>query len=305
MARINLLPWRQAERERKNREFLTLAAGILLLSLLAAFAAWSYFNNTLESQQQANEAIKKENANLDKALTEIDTLEKQRDEMISRMKVIQDLQGRRPIPVRIWDDIARMIPPQLYLINMKRDGDVITFKGKADNPDVVATFIRNLDGSEWLENSAVKNIQQSQATAYQTNPTPPVANPATPGQPPRPTYPEDSYVSFEVTTNITKAQDPASATAGTTVGTANSTTTGGNANSSPSPTPVPTNTPVTNTNTPASTPVVASNKPATTTPAPIAPTPVVNQINNPVVSTKASTPTMTPATTPTVIKENK
>ena len=91
MARINLLPWRQAERERKNREFLTLAAGILLLSLLAAFAAWSYFNNTLESQQQANEAIKKENANLDKALTEIDTLEKQRDEMISRMKVIQDL----------------------------------------------------------------------------------------------------------------------------------------------------------------------------------------------------------------------
>lgn len=277
MARINLLPWRQAERERKNREFLTLIIGVLLLSLLAAFAAWSYFNDTLDSQKQANEKIKQENASLDKALAEIDSLEKQRDEMISRMKVIQDLQGRRPVPVRIWDDIARLIPSQMYLINMKREGDVITFKGKADNPDVVATFIRNLDGSQWLENSAVKSIQQPQATAYQATPTPsPTANAAN-TQPPRPTYPEDNYVSFEVTTNITQAQNAASATAGTTVTV--SSATGGTAISSTSQTLA-----------------ISSVAPATGTAS------AVNVTNSAVGSSHTAATPSTPSTTPSANK---
>lgn len=214
MARINLLPWRQAERERKNREFLTIAAIVLLLSLLAAFAAWSYFNNTLDSQKQANSKIKAENAKLDTALAQIGMLEKQRNDMLAQMKVIQDLQGRRPIPVRVWDDIARLIPAQLYITNMKREGDVITFTGRADNPNVVSDFIRNLDNSQWLENSAVRSINQPQAVAYQPPTSAPVEN-ATAGQ--RPVYPEDSYVIFVVTTNIAKAVSADSTTAGTAI----------------------------------------------------------------------------------------
>ncbi len=207
MARINLLPWRQAERERKNREFMTLVVGVLILSLLASFAVWSFFNNTLESQRIANQNIKQANDNLDKALKEIETLEQQRDEIVARMKVIQDLQGRRPIPVRVWDDIAKITPPQMYLNNMKREGDQITFIGKADNPNVISSFIRNLDESQWLENSAVKSINQPQATAYKTNEPKPATNTQN-GEEPAPTYPEENYVEFVVTTNISQAEAP-------------------------------------------------------------------------------------------------
>lgn len=228
MARINLLPWRQEVRERRNKEFLTLIIAVLLLSLLAAFAAWSYFNNTLDSQRQANEKIKQENANLDKALAEIESLEQQRDDIIARMKVIQDLQGRRPIPVRVWDDIARMIPPQMYLTNMKREADTITFTGQADNPNVISTFMRSLDGSPWLEKSAVVSIQQPDAVAYQTN------APVTPaGSTTKPMYPEEKYVTFVVTTMVkkaevastTKATGKAKAGASATTATASATTT--------------------------------------------------------------------------------
>ena len=200
MARINLLPWRQEERARRNKEFIALVVAVTLLSLLAAFATWSYFNNELAEQLDANALIEQENARLDKALVEIDSLEQRREDIISRMQVIQDLQGRRPVPVRLWDDLAKAIPPALYLNNLQREGDVLTLTGLADNPNVVSSLIRNLDSSKWMDNSAVSNIQQN-ITAYQAAPVL-ESTVTTPGEQPRPIYPEDSYVQFVITTKV-------------------------------------------------------------------------------------------------------
>lgn len=199
MARINLLPWRQEERERSNKEFITLVVALTLLALLSAFATWSYFNNELDEQRDANALVEQENARLDSVLTEIDSLEQRREDIISRMQVIQDLQGRRPVPVHLWDDIAKAIPPALYLNNLKREGDLLTLTGLADNPNVVSSLIRNLDTSTWMGNSAVRNIQQN-ITAYQ--PAPALNETVTTGEQPRPIYPEDSYVQFVITTQV-------------------------------------------------------------------------------------------------------
>ena len=115
------------------------------------------------------------------------------------MQVIQDLQGRRPVPVRLWDDLAKAMPPALYLNNLKREGDVLTLTGLADNPNIVSSLIRNLDSSKWMGNSAVSNIQQN-ITAYESAPA--LNNTVTAGEQPRPIYPEDSYVQFVVTTKV-------------------------------------------------------------------------------------------------------
>ena len=206
MPRINLLPWRQEERERRNKEFMALIVATTLLALLAAFATWSYFNNQLQDQHDANALIEQENSRLDAALKEIDTLEQRREDIIARMQVIQDLQGRRPVPVRLWDDIAKAIPPALYLTSLKREGDLITLIGFADNPNVVSSLIRSLDSSQWMGNSAVRNIQQN-ITAYEPAPT--LSTTVTTGEPPRPDYPEDSYVQFEITTQVQLETDKA------------------------------------------------------------------------------------------------
>ncbi|WP_352336855.1 PilN domain-containing protein [Psychrobacter sp. 16-MNA-CIBAN-0192] len=206
MARINLLPWRQEERARRNKEFMTLVVAVVLLALLSAFATWSYFNNELQDQRDANALIEQENSRLDAALKEIDTLEQRREDIIARMQVIQDLQGRRPVPVRLWDDIANAIPPALYLTSLKREGDLITLIGFADNPNVVSSLIRSLDNSEWMGNSAVRNIQQN-ITAYAPAPT--LSTTVTTGEQSRPVYPEDSYVQFEITTQVQLETDKA------------------------------------------------------------------------------------------------
>ena len=202
MARINLLPWRQEERERKNKEFNTLIAGTLVLAAICGFIAYSILNGALNSQNDANKRIQDANAQLDVALKSIEQLEAQREQMLSQMKVIQDLQGRRSIPVRVWDDLARAVPSAMYLVSIKREADLITITGQAANANVVAGLVRNLNASQWLDASAVVSIK-SKIQAYQDVSTAQTAT--NPNEPIRPVYPEDSYVEFVVTT---KVQEP-------------------------------------------------------------------------------------------------
>lgn len=198
MARINLLPWRQEERLRKNKEFTALALAAAGLAIFGVVFAMTLLSNELSNQQAANERIVSENTRLDGVLKDIEMLEQQRDEMLARMKVVQDLQGRRSVPVRVWDDIARAMPKAMYLVSMKREGDVITFEGFADNANVVSDFVRQLDSSTWLGESAAPNIKtnlEAYATATQQ---------ADQSQEAvlRRSYPEDRYIQFTVTTKI-------------------------------------------------------------------------------------------------------
>lgn len=161
MARINLLPWRQEVREKRNKDFMTQMIGVGLVSLLLAFLAWTFFNQQLEQQQEANDVVKQANIALDRDLEQIKELEKTRTDIVSRMKVIQDLQGKRPIPVHILDTLVRTMPANMFFTNVNLKGKVLTISGRADNPNSVSDLLRNLDATRWLENSKVNNIEQN------------------------------------------------------------------------------------------------------------------------------------------------
>ncbi len=190
MARINLLPWREELRLQKNKEFITLVVMIALLAGLAVGATLLFYSNKLSDQKAANELITTENQKLDKALKEIETLEERKEEIISRMKVIQDLQGKRPIPVRVWDDLARAVPDMLFLTKLERKNNQLILSGKAENPNIVSTLINNLDRGQWMGNSSVQFIEKgADAKIPDRNSTEEI-------------YPENSYVGFQVTTTI-------------------------------------------------------------------------------------------------------
>ncbi len=191
MARINLLPWREEQRLQKNKEFLTLVVMIALLAGAAVLATLFFFNNKLTEQQAANELIVTENNKLDKALKEIESLEQRKEDIISRMKVIQDLQGKRPIPVRVWDDLSGAMPEALFLTKLERKGEELILSGKADNPNVVSVLLTNLNASKWMDNSSVQFIEKGENKGKASNKD--LSDIV---------YPENNYVGFQVTTHI-------------------------------------------------------------------------------------------------------
>lgn len=159
MAKINLLPWRAELREQRKKEFVVTIGAVFLLAVVLAGLTWMFFNARLSDQQQANQQVTAANESLDQKLKALDGLQARRDEIVERMKVIQDLQGKRPVSVRLFDEVARMLPANVYLTKFKRVGDKFTIEGKAESPNSVSELLRNLEASSWFRNAFMESYQ--------------------------------------------------------------------------------------------------------------------------------------------------
>lgn len=159
MAKINLLPWRAELREQRKKEFITLNVAIFLLAVVCSGLVWMFFNAKLNDQMTANQQITSANTALDARLKSLDGLQAQRDEILARMKVIQDLQGQRPIVVRLFDELVRITPNGMYLTRFKREGDKFTIEGRAESPNTVSELLRNLESSVWFRNAFMNSFQ--------------------------------------------------------------------------------------------------------------------------------------------------
>ncbi|MCU4322831.1 PilN domain-containing protein [Acinetobacter schindleri] len=153
MAKINLLPWRDELRIKRNNEFVAYCVGALLLGMTAAGGSWFYYDQKLQDQEQANQLIISTNQNLDVQLKSLEGLQEQRNAIVERMKLIQGLQTQRPIAVHLIDEIVRVTPSDMYITRFVRSGDKFTIEGKAASPNTVAELLRNLEASTWYRNA--------------------------------------------------------------------------------------------------------------------------------------------------------
>lgn len=158
MAKINLLPWRAERRQALQRQFLVVLAGMAILGGLLVFAADRYVNAKIEHQNGRNAYLKQHIAELDRQVKEIRELEKRRAELLERMEVIQGLQGRRPMIVRIFDETVRTLPDGTYFLSMVRKGELIQLKGKAESNNRVSSLMRRLDGSQWFRQPNLTSV---------------------------------------------------------------------------------------------------------------------------------------------------
>ncbi len=119
MARINLLPWREWERERRKNEFLIRLGGSVLLGAVIVFAGGQYLNSSIDQQDARNQFIKDKIAVLDQQIAEIRDLRQKREQLLARMRVIQELQGNRPVIVRVFDEMVRTLAKGVFFTSVQ------------------------------------------------------------------------------------------------------------------------------------------------------------------------------------------
>ncbi|HXF46039.1 MAG TPA: PilN domain-containing protein [Burkholderiaceae bacterium] len=158
--RINLLPHREAKRERQKKafyflSFLSLVAGVALVGLV-----WSVLQGYIGAQQDRNNFIAGENRKLDVQIKEIATLRQEIEALRARQRAVEDLQADRNQPVYLLDELARQTPEGIYLRAIKQEDRKVNVQGWAASNERVSEFLRNLqNGSKYLERPELIEIK--------------------------------------------------------------------------------------------------------------------------------------------------
>lgn len=159
MARINLLPWREERRSQRQKEF----GATVALSALAGVVLWflvnGYYSAQIEGQQARNGYLDQQIAQVDRTITEIEELDRQRARLLARKEVIEQLQASRSQMVHLFDALVRTIPDGVMLTTLKQEGEKLTLEGRAQSNARVSTYMRNLEGAGWMANPRLSVIE--------------------------------------------------------------------------------------------------------------------------------------------------
>ena len=159
MGHINLLPWREEERQRKTREFASIAGLIAIAAILLVVAGRIYINNVVDYHKSRTTFLQNEIDVLNTKLQEIKDLEQTKTKLLARMDIIQSLQRSRPEIVHLFEELVTTIPEGVWLDSMVQSGKSLAIAGKAESNARVSAYMRNLESSEWMRSPILQVIQ--------------------------------------------------------------------------------------------------------------------------------------------------
>ncbi|MDO9452628.1 MAG: PilN domain-containing protein [Stagnimonas sp.] len=162
MTKINLLDWRAERRARRLEQFrnfmvlgLVVAVGIVALGYLG-------MTNAISQQQQRNDYLKQQIAEIDQKIKEIEDLERTKQNLLARMRVIEELQGSRSATVHFFDELVNTIPDGITLSSIKQVGDNVTIEGVAESNGRISSYIKSFESSPWFAEPKLVVIKTSE-----------------------------------------------------------------------------------------------------------------------------------------------
>jgi len=159
MARINLLPWRAERRKQRQREFGIMLGMAALGGLLLSLLIWFYYDMQVSGQSDRNAYLQTEIDKVKEQNKEIDRLDEQKNRLLARKAVIEQLQAKRSQMVHLFDALVRTIPDGVVLTALQQEGDVLTLEGRTQSNARVSAYMRNLEVSGWMTNPELAIIE--------------------------------------------------------------------------------------------------------------------------------------------------
>jgi type IV pilus assembly protein PilN len=168
---INLLPYRQEKRARKQREFITMMVFAFFVGLMIVGAVWMWLDNNIETQKARNQLLQSEITKLDNQIKEIDKLREDIRQAVERKKTVEALQANRSQAVHLLDQMVNQLPEGLYLQSLKQKGNTVTVVGYAQSNAHVSAFMRSIEASRWLANPRLVEIKLTEVKEDRRAPT--------------------------------------------------------------------------------------------------------------------------------------
>lgn len=164
MIKINLLPVRAAAKVEVLRKHLSTA--VLLLILFAIALSYAHYLKTsrLEELNTQIAETQKEIDALKKVIDEVNKFKKDKETLSQQLSVIAKLNDSRVAPVYMLDEISKVVPENLWLVNVKETNWALDLQGVGDNNETVGEFIANMERSPMFTDIRLKQTKSEGGT---------------------------------------------------------------------------------------------------------------------------------------------
>tara|TARA_Y100001968_G_scaffold219138_1_gene201786 strand:+ start:521 stop:1102 length:582 start_codon:yes stop_codon:yes gene_type:complete len=165
MAHVNLLPWREKQRQHQKQQYL---AGLLAVAAIVGLIFWfigQAIDQQINNQNSRNQYLEREIAILDAQIGEIKTVKEKKSAIEQRMTLIEQLQASRNIAPIVFDELAKLVPPGVAFETMTRTNNRIEIEGVSDSNNRLSDFMRALENSKVFVAAELSTIKSDSSTA--------------------------------------------------------------------------------------------------------------------------------------------
>ena len=167
LTRINLLPYREEIKQRKQQQFKVLMLGAFAVGLGLAAATYLGIDSAISNQEGRNNFLQTEIDRLDRELGEIDKLQQEKEAFLAKKLKVEELQEKRYQAAYILDSLNALTPDNTYLTALEAESSTsYKISGHAVSDNKIAVMMRSLPSTgiffqpELLSIKKVDNYQE-------------------------------------------------------------------------------------------------------------------------------------------------
>ncbi|HHX8541116.1 PilN domain-containing protein [Vibrio diabolicus] len=161
--RINLLPWRENQREDHRRRFISLVALGMLVAIGIQWGIGKFFEYQQDQQQERLDYLTHYIAELDQRIEAMKIAEQEHSKILERLKVVEGLQNGRNKTTEFMNLMPAVIPEGVYVDKIKMNDLEIEISGISDSTPKLATMLDNMERSAKLNDVEMHSIVHGKA----------------------------------------------------------------------------------------------------------------------------------------------
>jgi type IV pilus assembly protein PilN len=152
MIKINLLPVRAAKKKESARQQLSILFLLLIAIVVIALGIYSFTLAKISTAQDEISKSEQELKSLKEKIGEINNIKKFQEEVKKKLGILDQLRQNKTGPATRMAKLSDAVPEKVWLTKYTENGINISLAGVAFNEELIAEFMRNLQGSNEFQN---------------------------------------------------------------------------------------------------------------------------------------------------------
>ena len=160
MIRINLLPVRAEKKKESLRQQAIVAVAVVVVLGAAITLVHVTLGSDIEKMQDQITRRKAEISRLQAVIGEVKEFKKKKRDLEEKIEVIAKLEQRQRGPVRVLDELARIVPEKLWIEKLKDSGGALALEGIAIDNQTIAHFMTVMEASPLFQGVRLEVTRQ-------------------------------------------------------------------------------------------------------------------------------------------------